>query len=321
MSNNLLKTIQSLAPGQVVRNEQVKAQFISVYNAVWRDGGEQVYEREATHFNHLLRDNEQLKCCTSISVFLAFIDLAVQGLSVEPGLRAMAYLLPRNYKVVQPGGKEVWEKRCNLTISGQGELYLRARAGQIHHADNPIIVYEGDEFEFGEANGHKFVNYKSVVPRKSDKIVAAFMKITRIDGSFDYAVMMENDWKRLMEYSAKNNAYYDKEKKQRVYKANDLYSSANGGVDPGFLMAKLVKHAFKSYPKLNIGAGSALETQVVDEPQEFDPYGGVVEEVAQEEQTFAPEKDLSAGVVIDPAKMGGKVNNETPAQADDDNVF
>ena len=98
MSNvtNMVETIKSLKPNQIVRNELVRQQFINVYNAVWKEGGEQVYEREANFFNKILRDNTNLAGSTSLSVFFAFIDLAVQGISIEPGPRAMAYLLPRN---------------------------------------------------------------------------------------------------------------------------------------------------------------------------------------------------------------------------------
>ena len=144
MSNltNMVETINSLKfLTDVVSNDLVRQQFINVYNAVWKQGGEQVYEREANYFNKILRENANLNGCTSLSVFFAFIDLAVQGISVEPGVRAMAYLLPRNYKIgTDQQGKSVYEKRCNLTISGYGELYLRARAGQIYHADNPVVV-------------------------------------------------------------------------------------------------------------------------------------------------------------------------------------
>lgn len=294
MSNvtNMVEVIRSLSPAKIVRNDAVRQQFISVYNAVWKEGGEQVYEREANYFNKILRDTPNLQGCTSLSVFFAFIDLAVQGISVEPGPRALAYLLPRSYKVVTPEGREVFEKRLNLTISGQGELFLRARAGQIHHADNPVIVYEGDSFEFGERDGHKFVNYTMSLPRTSSKIVACFMKITRTDGTTDYAVMVEDDWRRLSEYSGKNNAYYDKKLQQRVERPNDLYTSENGGIDPGFLAAKCIKHAFKSYPKLHIGKGSALETTVIDDPAtDFDPYAGVTDNPTAEPAT--PQQDVA----------------------------
>jgi hypothetical protein len=318
--------IGKLRAGEVVRNELVRQQFINVYNAIWKEGGESVYEREANHFQHLMRDSEKLKSCTPISVFFAFIDLAVQGITLEPGVRAMAYLLPRNYKAQAPDGRTVWETRCNLTVSGYGELFLRARAGQILHADNPVIVYEGDEFSFGERDGRKFVSFMSRIPRQSNRIIACFMKITRIDGSTDYAVMTEADWVRLSGYSAKNNAYTDRSG-QRVEKPNELYTSNDGSIDPSFLAAKCIKHAFKSYPKLNIGRGTQLETSVAGQPQDdLDPYAGIPDTPAQpagfppqapgvDSQTpapkpddFCPPRQPSAGVTVQPA-------------ADDDEAF
>ena len=90
--------------------------------------------------------------------------------------------------------------------------------------------------------------------------------------------MVENDWKRLEVYSARNNAYYDKDKHERIEKPNELYTSNNGGIDPGFLSSKCIKHAFRSYPKLHIGKGSVLESQTIDEPQpSFDPYAGAAD--------------------------------------------
>ena len=202
----------------------------------------------------------------------------------------------------------MYELRCNLTISGYGELVLRARAGQILHADNPVIVYEGDEFSYGEADGRKFVNYRCCFPRKSERVVACFIKITRVDGTADYSVMLENDWRRLSEYSEKNNSDYDKKTQQRVGRANALYSSNNGQIDVGFLIAKCIKHAFKTYPRVEIGRGTQLESSVIDGiGTNIDPYGGIkneedeqnVQGENQQDDSFAKPIDTSAGVVID----------------------
>lgn len=303
MSNpiNQAKALQSLSATEVVRCDYVKNQFINVYNAVWKQGGESVYEREAINFNRQLRDNEKLRKCTPISVFFAFIDLAVRGLTLDAGAQAQCYLLPRNQKVgADANGKDIWESRCNLTISGYGELVLRIKAGQILHADNPVIVYEGDEFSFGEVDGKKYVNYRCNLPRTSEHIIACFVKITRIDGTIDYSVMLEGDWRRLEQFSAKNNTYYDTQTRQRVSKPNELYLSVNGGIDTGFLMAKCIKHAFKTYPKIAIGKGSQFESDVINEEADFNPYGGLDEEQpTQREESFAQEKDMSDGVTIE----------------------
>ncbi len=308
MSNaiTLAKELQTMKATDVIRNERVRNQFISVYNSIWKEGGEQVYEREAIYFNGQLRDKANLRECSGTSIFYAFIDLAVKGLTLATGAQALCYLIPRNVKTgVDQNGNDIWEKVCNLTISGYGELVLRKNAGQIRHADNPVIVYEGDTFQYGEQNGQKVVNYMSAFPRRSEKIIACFLKITRADGTIDYSVMTEQDWMRLKGYSDKQNTYFDRKNNQWVTKSNELYGK-NGQIDTGFLMAKCVKHAFKTYPKLNIGRGTSLESEVIDQPQQgdFDPYGGVDAQEAKKEEHFAPQTDMSAGVSFDPAQQG-----------------
>ena len=299
---NFAQELQSMRAADVIRNERVQSQFINVYNSIWKEGGEQVYEREAIYFNQQMRDKVKLRECSGMSVYNAFIDLAVKGITLAPGTQALCYLIPRNVNVgTDQTGKDVWEKVCNLTISPYGELVLRKNAGQIRHADNPVIVYEGDSFQYGEQNGQKVVNFMAALPRKSNKIIACFLKITRADGSIDYSVMTEDDWLRLKGYSDKQNTYYDAKTRQYVTKSNELYNR-DGQIDTGFLKAKCIKHAFNTYPKLKIGRGSSLETEIIEQQApEFDPYGGVEEQ--PQEQHFAPAPDMSAGVTIEPTSQ------------------
>lgn len=314
---SLAQELQAMKAVDVIRNKRVREQFINVYNSIWKEDGENAYEREAIYFNQQLRDKSGLRECSGTSIFYSFIDLAVKGLTLAPGSQALCYLIPRSVKIgVDQFGKDVWEKCCNLVVSGYGELVLRVRAGQIRHADNPVIVYEGDKFEFGEVDGRKIVNYMSAFPRTSNRIIACFLKITRADGTVDYSVMTENDWLRLKGYSDKQNTFYDSKTRQYVTKSNELYEKNGGQIDTGFLMAKCVKHAFKTYPKLQIGRGTALESDIVDNPGTswyFDPYAGVDNAQTQQPQpqpeSFAPEPDMSGGVTIDPAAQGS--NDDT----------
>lgn len=297
---SLVKELQTMKATDVIRNERVRNQFINVYNSIWKEGGENAYEREAIYFNQQLRDKPGIRECSGTSVFYSFIDLAVKGLTLAPGSQALCYLIPRSVKIgVDQTGKDVWEKCCNLVVSGYGELVLRVRAGQIRHADNPVIVYEGDHFEYGEQNGQKIVNYMSSFPRKSNHIIACFLKITRADGTIDYSVMTEQDWLRLKGYSDKQNTFYDYKNNQWVTKSNELYGKKDSQIDTGFLMAKCVKHAFKTYPKLQIGRGTSLESETIDAPQpDFDPYADVAGKQERQEESFAPAPDMSAGVTI-----------------------
>lgn len=276
--NLTVDQINELKPLEIATNEFVRNKFIQIYEAMWTSStgvsGEAAYERESRSFNRILEEKEDLrKKCTRFSLFTAFLDVAISGLSLDPGAQAQCYLLARSVAVdsqYNNGKKEsVYQTHCVLTISGYGELLYRARCGQIRHADKPVIVYAEDEFEFGERNGNKFVNYTCRLPHTSGNISACFMKITRADGSVDYSVMLPEDWSRLAGYSARNNARWDKEKRQWInLKPNALYGQQQDGslkIDTGFLVAKCIKHAFKSYPKARVGRATQLESQQVED--------------------------------------------------------
>lgn len=320
-----VKLLNELQPTEIVRNDNVRDKFIQIYDAMWSQStgvsGEAAYEKEARNFNRLLSEKEDVrKKCSHFSLFTSFLDVAISGLTLDPGTKAQAYLLARSIAVdsyVDDHGqkKNRYETQCVLTVSGYGELVLRARCGQIRYADNPVIVYEEDSFEFGERNGQKFVNYTCHLPHQSGRIVACFMKITRADGSADYAVMLPEDWARLSNYSARQNSKFNYQTKQwENGKPNALYTAQGGQIDPGFLVAKCIKHAFKTYPKARIGHATQLESQQVDETEISDDIYGITdngEQVdtatgeiitdRQPEQSFAPADNTAAGVTVDPA--------------------
>lgn len=321
--NLTVEQINELQPQDIATNEFVRDKFISIYEAMWTPTtgvpGEAAYERESRNFNRILGEKEDIrKKCTRFSIFTAFLDVAISGLSLDAGAQAQAYLLSQSIAVdskYENGEKKsVYQTHCVLRISGYGELVYRARIGQIRHADNPIIVYSEDEFEYGERNGNKFVNYTCRQPHTSGNIVACYMKITRADGSVDYSVMLPEDWSRLAGYSARNNARWDKDKRQWTnLKPNALYGQQQDGtlkIDTGFLIAKCIKHAFKSYPKARVGRATQLESQQVDEIEINDDIYGLEDgstvnrstgEVMPKQDTgFAPAPDTSAGVTINP---------------------
>lgn len=309
--SNIQLTVEELnkmQPLDIITSEAVRSRFIQIYDTLWGTGtGLPAYERESIYFNGILRDNDKLQKATRFSIFTSFIDLAVSGLSLEPGVRALCYLMGRNYCVGQDqSGKKLYEGRLVLTISGYGELVLRARAGQIRHADNPVLVYEEDGFSFTDQNGSKQVSYTCNLPHTSNHIVAAYLRITRADGSIDYAVMLEEDWLRLQEFSAKNNRSYNRTTNQWEEKPNELYGKGGSGIDSGFLCAKLIKHAFKTYPKVRIGKAELESQQSEEEQQDIDGFYNVdgaqpAPAPKQEATPYGNQPDMSAGVTVDPA--------------------
>lgn len=282
-----VEEINQLNPLEIVEHPVVRERFTQIYETLWGNG-EAAWQRESIYFNKALRDNDggKLQKATPFSIFTAFIDLAVCGLSLEPGTRALAYLMGRNVNVGTRDNAR-WEARCVLTVSGYGELVMRARAGQIRHADNPVLVYDNDEFSFKDIDGRKSVSYTCNLPHTGHVITACYLRITRADGSIDYSVMLPEDWCRLAAYSKKQN----RSRTNPDGVANALYGMDQNGIvhiDPGFLMAKCIKHAFKSYPKVRIGRGTELQSQQVDQQPQLsdtdiygvDPETGEVSEAA-----------------------------------------
>ena len=121
-------------------------------------------------------------------------------------------------------------------------------------------------------------------------------------------MLYEEDWQRLKDYSNKQN---------RGRGANELYSSGReGGIDPGFLRAKCIKHAFASYPKVRVGRATIMATDEAEQPISDDIYGiaqtntGSPGNHDNPQDSFAAPVDPSAGLGIDPAA-------ESSATADD----
>lgn len=266
MSNKIalkVNELNAMTHVQLVEDERVEQKFIQLYNAFHgSEMGEQIYNKEKFNFLKLVQENSELSKCTKLSLYGCFLDVAYNGLSLEQGSKPHAYMLPYN---VNTGTKEnpKWEKRASLSITGYGELVKRIRAGHIKHADNPVVVYASDEFTIGTGSGGTLVEYKAVRPITNKTIVACFMRMVKNDGSVDFAILEQDDFKRLAEYSKKKNKGV----------ANALYTSNGGQIDKGFLIAKTIKHAFSTYPKIKIGDFSGFQALEVGEDEVKIDYG------------------------------------------------
>lgn len=277
-----VEELNNLTPFQIVENEKVEEKFIQMYNAIHGvETGIQIFNKEKFNFQKLLAEKPDLATCSKLSLYGSFLDMAVNGLSLDPTGRPHCYIIPRSVKTgsKDQNSKDIYEKRASVMITGYGEIVMRMRAGQIKYVDNPVVVYEGDEFEAGTRNGSKFVNHSAKIPRTTTKIVACYVKITRNDNTTDFQWLMEGDILRLQKYSERANSKWDDTLRRKVDgAANELYKSNNGQIDPGFLENKMIKHAFDSYPKVRTGQFTVLQT--VEEEPVID-YG--VEEVTAEE--------------------------------------
>lgn len=320
-----IQKLNQVAPTEVVNMPEVKKKYVDLYNSIWKEGGEAVYNREARYFNEVLTNlinqskNPQLMAqqMDRFSVYNAIVESAITNLSLEPGVRALAYLTTRNRKEVDANGREVWVNMLKFAVSGYGEMVTRIRCGQIRHADNPVVVYANDELTVRDVDGKKNVEYVCHFPHINQPIVACYLRITRADGSIDYAMMYEEDWLRLAGYSDKQNRGKN-DTRAAGMAANQLYRSNGGQIDPGFLQAKLIKHAFKIYPKVKIGAMTIMS-------EEEDDAMNLMQHQEQEEQQFGgtPWDDGTSGnalgTVVGPtAELLGTVTEEQVINPNDE---
>lgn len=248
---SIIQKLEQSAPAQIANIPEVADRFKNIYlimNGGNNDKATVKYEAEKFHFMKLIQDKPDLQQCTKLSLYGCFLDMAVNGLSFDPAMKH-AYVVSFNTNV---GTKQQpkWEKRATLMISGYGELSMRIRQNQLKYADNPILVYEGDEFRHGTKDGKVFLDHVAAFPRKSDNIIACYIRLERIDSSVDYKVLSIEEIMKLKAFS------------------KDPNSKAWTDGLPGMVQAKTIKHAFRSYPKIRMGDFSQLQSNTVDAEHE-----------------------------------------------------
>ncbi|MBR0177766.1 MAG: serine/threonine protein kinase [Bacteroidales bacterium] len=259
---------------KIARHEEIPdiahEKFIQVYSQKFGEqNAEAFYEEQRGFFLNELTSGsykELLKEASGISIYFAFLFLAINNLSLEKGLSTTCYLECKSVKVGEKVDEKtkrstnIYERHAVISVTGYGEIVLRQRAGQIRSVDNPKVVYDCDSLRYGEREGKSFLEYEKAIPRPAGaKIIACYVRIVKADGTVDYFVLDTDEMVRLRQYSGKSN----------WGKANALYGTQQdcSDIDTGFLKSKTVKHAFKGYPKLSIGAGGAFESDKDTDPQ------------------------------------------------------
>ncbi len=268
---NILETLKTAQHEQIPDIAHEK--FVAVYSQKFGpEKAEAFFEEQKNLFiNELVYGSYKdfLKQADGMSIYFAFLFLAINGLSLEKGTTTTCYLECRRVKIGEDPNRRnakgypeaIYQSNAVITITGYGEIILRQRAKQIRSVDSPKVVYDCDTFRYGESDGRPTLTWEKCLPRpQGSRIVACYVRIIKNDGSVDYFVLDTDEILRLKQYSGKSN----------FGKANALYGTEADGsdIDTGFLKSKTVKHAFKGYPKLSIGAGGAFESDKDIEPTE-----------------------------------------------------
>ena len=267
--NNILDTLKTAPHEQIP--DLAHEKFVEVYSQKFGSQNAEVFfEEQKNLFIAEMASGsykDSLKQADGASIYFAFLFLAINGLSIEKGSTTTCYLECKRVKVGEKQGSDgknypVYQPNAVISVTGYGEIILRQRAGQITSVDSPKVVYDCDSLRFGEREGKSFLEYEKCIPRpKGSKVIACYVRIVKKDGTIDYFVLDTDEILRLKQYSGRANKYWDDQKHQYIERPNALYGKAEDGsdIDTGFLKSKTVKHAFKGYPKLSIGAGGAFE--------------------------------------------------------------
>lgn len=292
MSQQPQKAIFTLPALQLIDQDPVKASFIDTLVLMHRYSqcdAEATYEREARYYKRLLSETPYLQEATGLSLVSTFFEVAITGLSLQPGQKSDCYIEARSSKQKQKQKREdkvveveAWVRVARLVITAYGELNLRIKAGQIIRMNNPIVIYEGDKFQpRTNARGELTVDYVPAIPRISNKIIGAWVSIILPHNGIDFKWLLEDDIERLKNYSIPRATKINPNPE-----ANALYQSNEGQIDPGFLEAKTIKHAMRSYTKLKVSDNIAFEGDSDDDkPQSFVPPQKEQETVKVEQQT------------------------------------
>ena len=239
-----------LDPVRLVDDEKVKKQFIDTYSKIHKvsqEDAEVIYNKEAIYYKQALNSNDKLRACTKISLYSAWLEIAIIGTSIQPGSKSLAYLESRG---TQKPDKS-WINTCRIVLSAYGELEARIKSGQILVMLNPIVVYDGDTFQpRTNDRGEVYVDYAAKIPRQSNTIIGSWVRMIVPGNISDFKWLTVYDIERLKKCSIPKSGNGG---------ANALYTSVNGGIDPGFLEAKTIKHAMRSKGKLKVSSVVALE--------------------------------------------------------------
>lgn len=255
--------IKKLTAAEVLKDEEIKAAFIKLSSPTH-------YEQQIRFFKQAAMDNPEIMQAAPLSVYAALMDIAFTGLSIENVPKAQAYIVPQPHNVGTPQNK-VYEKRVQLRVSGYGELYLRQRSGVIKYADNPVIAYEGDQISYVDG----VVKHTAQIPRDPKaKMLGGYIRITRPDGTID-------------------TKYFDISEIMALKKASKTQGSAhwngaNGDPTTGMMDAKIIKHAFRAYPRIKAGAMAVIVNDI-EETEYLDAMKEVVDQM-QDQSTPLQEK-------------------------------
>lgn len=269
-----------------------KESFVSNYsNVTGKKDGELVWEREKMVFMQKLFADQKLNKCTRMSVYSAFTQLATSGLSLVDD---NAYLIP--YKDV-----------LQFQIGWKGRLEQISRMESIVEVNEPMVVYESDDFDYNLAPKPSIIKHKRQRERpEDDKITHVYITYETTKG--DKCLILEaHEVEKIRDNFSQTYKYW-KSKDGKYPDGNDMDLPFALAFPEKYFKKTVVKTLYNSLPKSE--AMKSLDDAIklnpdVDEQQTDDVQHEVVNEPSTtlDTETEAVEVDV-LGEPFDDSKSG-----------------
>lgn len=171
-------------------------------------------EKEAYHLSVMMQDNPDLKAIPPAALVMELRKIPLQGVTLDPSLK-----LANLYISDKAAGK------VTLEVTGRGKA-VQAIAQNIIRDVDTTVIFEGDEIV--RENGINVVIPKF---KAGAKVVGGFITIVWGDGRITQDA-----------YNSSHIASWMGRSARRFRQASQNYSSFNGGIEPGFMQSKMLKH-------------------------------------------------------------------------------
>ena len=261
--NNQLTPVQQTL--NVLKSSQGFDAFVKLFELSGNepDVAAALAEKEAYHLSVMMADNPDLKTIPPAALMMEMRKIPLQGVTLDPTLKlAMLIIQDKN------AGK------VSLEITGRGKAVQGIAQNIIRDVDTTVI-FDGDEIV-------RESGLNVVIPKfkQGAKVVGGIITIVWGDGRITQDAFNQSHIASWMGRSAR-----------RFRTANQNYTSFNGGIEPGFLQSKMLKHKLD---RIGInpmpGAYKKLSREKIDnlpESQEDYQSADVVDDVSR--QNFRPD--------------------------------
>jgi len=237
MSDNLIKLTVALIQSQpdaktLLELPQVKNAWVSSYEKVTgRTDGALKFENEKILLLRQIATSSTLQNADKFSLYGAFIELAISGLSLLDGI---SYIIA--YK-----GKAQWQP------GWKGRLEQISQMDGVIHSNEPICIYEGEEYKIS-AGEQLHIQHTPRLGNEGKNIMAVYMTIRFVHGTVFYMMSREEVLKIRDTYSEPYKAYIKKvnDKKWESWMDLPMWVSS----EPQAFKKTLIIRVYNSLPKI-----------------------------------------------------------------------